>query len=792
MDIGRATPAGVATVEAFLANERMGSVLMSKRQRTRRDSASPAATRPPAADRSRDSTHLVLVGMALLVGIQPISDAGLWWEMSRGRAVLQGEMAPSRHLLALDTGAEADWLGGTLPFTLYQFFGATALMVARVLAVLGFVYALNWRAGRSSGSARALLLAAALAVCKAAFDPGAKLFDLCLICLIGCWGPRMVEPGAARHGALSLAVIFCVFANLSPHVVVGVIVLLLILLAGWETHSRLTFRFAAAAMSAAVIGGCLTPRGVFTWWDSLRLTFPWLVTQSWVLQESPWKPLHLTSWGAAEWVFLLWSSLFLLVAIRDRSPTAVATWAGVQLLAWPCGANLALAGAWLACATASAMRRQGCRAIEGGADRPGPASMHAAGGAGQRRAKFDPPAGGGSVPQPPASRFWPRRGASERNLRWAAHGLTLLLILFGLELGNLGWGIDEQLDERICRLALAELAPSNNPGGTAFCDDLRSAGMLTWIAPANVKAQDVPSRALLGSRLAEQTLIQGELRSQHRASYWRDDGSRGGWWLTLTERETELLLLSARDTRLIRALEPTIWKPLALDSHVLPYARAGDARYAETMIRVLWQRDFVDVGDWTYTPPQSTGSHFDRDWWGLRSNVDHPDRARQQAAVFRAMRLHHAALKVLAPSMRRWPESGLRHEFARCQAELAHLEKLVAGAPSVFRLLALQVGEHPSEPSLPIFAGLPVGEMLDDARGLGPVATAYAEGHVEGALNRLSEPGPQHAYTAANLLVELGRPAAAAARLDDLIRGEAPVGVVRLAEHLRDKIEKAN
>ncbi|MCH8830638.1 MAG: hypothetical protein IID45_13760, partial [Planctomycetes bacterium] len=50
--------------------------------------------------------------LAALLFLQPIASADLWWQLSRGRAVIAGSFTPSRDLLAADTAAEADWLGG--------------------------------------------------------------------------------------------------------------------------------------------------------------------------------------------------------------------------------------------------------------------------------------------------------------------------------------------------------------------------------------------------------------------------------------------------------------------------------------------------------------------------------------------------------------------------------------------------------------------------------------------------------------------------------------------------------
>ena len=112
--------------------------------------------------------------------------------------------------------------------------------------------------------------------------------------------------------------------------------------------------------------------------------------------------------------------------------------------------------------------------------------------------------------------------------------------------------------------------------------------------------------------------------------YWRDDGSAGGYWLPLTARNTTLLMVSDRHLGLIAGLEPSMWKPLSLDSSVIPYAPAGDPAYVERLLQVLREREIVEYTDWQYRFPVSLGSEFDRDRFGLWPAAADPTEAVRQ------------------------------------------------------------------------------------------------------------------------------------------------------------------
>jgi hypothetical protein len=204
-----------------------------------------------------------------------------------------------------------------------------------------------------------------------------------------------------------------------------------------------------------------------------------------------------------------------------------------------------------------------------------------------------------------------------------------------------------------------------------------------------IQLQDLPARAIVTGRFLQHQRMIDDLQAQRLMSYHLTDGSTGGYWVPLAERQTTLLAISQTDTELIRGLEASIWKPLSLDSPVIPYAAAGDDAYARRMLETLANREIVEYQSWQYTFPVSTESIFDRDRWGFRVVLADSEQTLQQAAMFRAMGLHYAALRVLFVGTQHFRDNtAIRCEIGRCQIELANAEQVDTGQSSLFRQLA--------------------------------------------------------------------------------------------------------
>lgn len=646
--------------------------------------------------RRTETLRLVLVlCVAGIAALQPVSSDDLWWQLSRGRQVLLGSLQPSAELLTLETNGEADWFGGVPAYLLHATLGAGGLMLARLAAVtylalrfFGFRRFLKQpkqAEHRARGWWALLTGSLALLAISPALDPLPVLFDVIAVAIL--WS----RVNGQRH-TLGLGLLFLAWSNLSTGVSLGAALLLLSALTstliGRPGEARSRWR----DLLVAVAAGSLNPRGVWAWVDSARMLLPAATVSPAVLEQTPWTPLPMAAWEFPEYALFILTLLWLgrcawtgrgeiadsrraqleqevQPAQKIRPAEEVHPPRGgrrsralqfllVQLLAWLSAANVPLAIAWLACDLV-----------------------------GRWRLPTDAP-----------------RFAEESRLRstvWGpvaiAAGLVMA-VLFSGRLDSIGWGIEAKLDYRLLEIALAE----TDPHGTAFADDVRSGGMLVWTLPPSgserpsgeddpLRLQDIPSRALAGGRLAEHQQLLVDLRAGRQTRYWRDDRSPGGFWLALQFRNTSLVCISSDDFGLVRGLEPTIWKPLSLDSPVIPYARAGDPAYAEQLLAVLRYRQLVDLEPWNYVVPPSSGSAFDRDLFGLRESAGSEATVLRQARTFRAMKLHYAALRVLFVGRERWPEnSQLKEEVRRCQAELAHQERRVAGQASWLRDWAAQ------------------------------------------------------------------------------------------------------
>ena len=399
---------------------------------------------------------------------------------------------------------------------------------------------------------------------------------------------------------------------------------------------------------------------------------------------------------------------------RSAAPGRVAAWGVAQCLAWASVANLPIASLWMIAATYR-----------------------------------DP-----DSDSPPSGKWLRRIGPA----------LVLAVMLACAPLTELGWGIQQRLDPRYVQQSTSGDGRDEEESlGACWCDSLRTAGLAAWARPANTRPWDAPHRALLHGRLADHALLEADLRENHRNAYTRDDGGRGGWWSVCEQRNVRLMLTDARNTQLIRGLEPTLWKPLTLDSPMLVFARAGDPRHAPVMIEILRQRAMVESGAWLYQPPQSSNSAYDRPFGDLfpeATGVEQvtPRLNLQQARVFAAMDLPFAAARVLAFGVRRWPSHrGLATEFAANQARLAHAEWLAAGEISEFRAASLNAARRRADDRSRLPA--PLAEYVAAPGPLSEnVIADYVRGRADAALNQLSDAdrAPEAAYAIGLLAHELG------------------------------------
>lgn len=660
-------------------------------------------------------TVLLLIVVVLLLAIRPISNDDFWWHLSRGRAVLAGHLAASSFLLAGDIQNEADWLGGVPFYVVYAVSGLSGLMLLKITALCG-LSAWCWRQARSVASPLRLLVTLSFGIVVLnSCQPTPVLWDV--LALLCCTVMVRRTGRFTLRNVIEWAVLTIVWANLGALS----ILFLLPLISEWlrsregvapaepsrpseprrlngsvrASPSHVSDPFlngekSATALSkdadepalrrrdiaslalVGVLGICLTPRGVFTPWDSLRQLVPMLSEAPDILCDTTWRPMWL---GPLESEVIAWGVLSLIgiigVMLRIRREPGhgidVLLFLTVQSLAVWSRANAVVLSVWLA------------------------------GWVIDQCHKTSQVATGEMVRQ----RFW-------RPSRWLAHGVCLFvggLAFLGcwpFEGARCGWGLSRRLDVKLFAESLKSHLPTwdaaRMPGtveSSVHCLDVRSAGMLIWSRQTRSKPYFIAQRALLNGRLREEVLLNRELESGWLKQHQRADGTGGGWWLTLRARNTLLLVTSAERTRLIRSLDPTIWKPLSLESPVIAYGLAGYPTLTSRIADVVAKRELVDRGTWTFQPESAAGNDRLIDGLGLITGWPDPDPILRQAAVLRALQLPMAAMRVLRPLLSQAGPSALlnrsrlRAELIGCQIDLAEREFLATGQFGTLRRYVL-------------------------------------------------------------------------------------------------------
>ncbi|MCA9018452.1 MAG: hypothetical protein KDA77_24235, partial [Planctomycetaceae bacterium] len=180
----------------------------------------------------------------------------------------------------------------------------------------------------------------------------------------------------------------------------------------------------------------------------------------------------------------------------------------------------------------------------------------------------------------------------------------------------------------------------------------------------------------------------------------RADGSWGGWWVRLKNRNCQLLLVPNGDEKTIRALFDSRWQPMSLDAAVIPYGWSGEILSSPKIVELLPAKEYLNRNQWTYSLPSPSGTPECSDWWGILTGTSNITPALLQAKTFRGMKLYTAALRVLHPLLQHNPSPQVMREFQLCQKELAYQEKLETGNPSQIRLLTYGKIAQQSDPLL--------------------------------------------------------------------------------------------
>jgi TolA-binding protein len=252
--------------------------------------------------------------------------------------------------------------------------------------------------------------------------------------------------------------------------------------------------------------------------------------------------------------------------------------------------------------------------------------------------------------------------------------------------------------------------------------------------------------------------LTADLSRNWKVPHRRTDDSWGGWWLPLLERKTSTLVVPSEELMLISGLEPTIWKPLSLNSVSLVYGKAGDPGCTQQIVRTLSLRDFVNHGTWVYqTSSEESQTHTDlRD---LLYGEDTTYESLRLARVFRAMKISIAALKVLS-MLPVDSHNMVRREYADNQLALGYDERIQCGRSSRFRLDAWRLLTSQSGSTSTIaqdvlnwsLPDLPPNEPPDMA-----ATRLYLSGDHQAAIRRLRDTDAETLYAKALILLESGQ-----------------------------------
>ncbi|HET6423608.1 MAG TPA: hypothetical protein VFG20_07980 [Planctomycetaceae bacterium] len=694
---------------------------------------------------------------ALLITLHPVTENSLWWELSRGRAVVAGSWHPTADLIAGSTGNDADWLGGVIPYALFEMFGVSGLMGLKIIGGLLLTRLLLQRIATSnpgnSWATTGIALLATLLTMRSAGEPVPVLFDVIGFTAVFLAIERWDDVPSGWQFARVL-LLLAWWANFGPRVIVGLLACVVTI---WQTPTNMARR--AGRIAAAFIVASLTPAGVMTLRNSLIQTWPAIAEGVVYLQAAGWHPWW-TDLSAAESIaFLLLSGISLLAACERPSWRRLVAFVAAHFLACCSAENLPLAAVGLMLMMTLS---------------PG---LHAVTADKQQ--------------SPPRRTPGPQRSAEQAMMldespRWhaAVYAAVWLWVCWtathpwsGCESG-LGWGLDPQLHPD----AFAASVAGTTVKGNAHCVGVREAGLLSWHLLNSAQPFDTPVSALLNSRLKEHVLLTSDLSRRWQTPHRRPDGAWGGWWQTTRERGITLLVVPGEDLELITALEPTVWKPCSLDAVSLVYGVAGDPDVTQQIVKTLSLRQFVDRGAWTYQTASVSGSSpIEFFAW-----PDHSAAANQSlrlARVFRAMEMHYAALKVLhgVPGN---DHHAVREEFFANQLAMGYRDRVIAGRSSEFRLRTSLLVSRLSASDIRERLNWPRDARLSDDDSLAAAVFHYVAGDLSRAITGLQEDSAQVRLAKAQLLLEAGDPGQAQGLLRTLIADEPTGPVVILARNL--------
>lgn len=635
---------------------------------------------------------LCILLTAVLASLHPISCSDFWWELSKGRAAAAGSWSPSIELLAGAVQRDADWASG-LPF--YLMFSGMGIMGLSCFKIVGAIYAarLLIRQTVVKDSVAAVLIAASLVSARQAWEPSPLCLDtLGVLAVLTLTKSMSQRPRAGQF--IGLLLLMICWSNFAARSIIGILIALPFMLSAAERPVAKVVRIAMLVVAAS-----MTPVGSMTLLDSWKATFPLTVESPEVLRLAGWSPWweNLREIECAAWLFLCivccWQ------AFRCQSIRWLPALLSTQVLAAMSSDNLPLA--------AMVMVFAGTQLGDANAN------SHA------KQAK-----------------------PFERLQKVVSIGLMVALAIWTLlPWGGCGSGVGWGLDPRLSPDAFAASLNGVNLVGSAHCVGVREAGLLSWHIRSGVRPFDTPRTALLNGRLKSQVLLTSDLSKTWQVPHRRPDASWGGWWLPLQERETTTLVVASENLSLIHALEPTIWKPLSLNSVSIVYGKAGDPGCSQQIINTFSLREFVDRGSWVYQTSSEAGTgHTDLFELLVGDNTDYE--SLRLARVFRAMNISVAALKVLS-MLPVESHRNVREEYAKNQLALAYAERILCGRSSRFRLAAWRLTANTSDPAYTNAVAedvlnVPIDDNLQSEDFLTEATRFYVGGDYRAALQKLN------------------------------------------------------
>jgi hypothetical protein len=682
----------------------------------------------------------------LVTAAHPVFSDGFWWELSKGRAVAQGSLSPTATLVAGEVGRDGPWLSGVVPYLVYSSLGLSGLMILKIGCGLVLTGLLLKRATQSesgspsdSGAAPsmlALLIALSVLASREAWDPVPLLFDVLGLVLVYLAAERSTFAPGVRP-LVSACLLLVLWANFGERSLVGIPVVLL-------CSVRRPRQFVAGLGLAVLLwcACCLTPAGLQSPFDSLSVTLPQTVESADVLRMVGWQSWWERGRAAEAIAFAGLTVVYLLCQRKQPVLSSLVVLIAAHALAAASAENLPLAAVWMAlAATAPVIPRETVgAAVE--TSRPDRSEVM-------------------------VSTDHLRQPAWQKGL-CAGVLIGLIWIAIGPWRGcvsGFGWGLDPRLGSEAFVASLADVSLR----GQAHCVGLREAGLLSWHASPAVKPFDTPTSALLARRLTAQVLLTRDLSSGWKVLHRRADGTSGGWWSTIQDREISVLVVPSEQTALVAALEPTFWKPLSLNAVSLVYGKAGDSGCSAKIVQMLSLRGIVDRGAWTYDAVSEASSEsFEFLPWLKTTSAT--SESLRLARLFRAMGMSTGALKVLQATSAA-TDARVRHEFFENQLRLGYQERMESGRGSEFRLRAALLSQQRTDsgPAANEVLNWPSVPDLAATTNLARACEAYVRGDFRAAISTLTDDEPETVYARALLLLEAGDPQASQASLQGLI-----------------------